>query len=38
MSDTDVDDELNFMVDQLKETTLRVGGRKCAMKAQIIEL
>jgi CHAT domain-containing protein len=29
---------MNFVVDQFKEIALRVGGRKCAMTAQIIEL
>jgi hypothetical protein len=33
VSDTNVDDELSFMVDQLKEIALKVGGRKCAMIA-----
>jgi len=35
VSDIDVDDELSFVVDQLKEIALRVGGRKCVMIAQI---
>ncbi len=38
MSDIDADDELSFVVDQLKEIVLKVGSRKCVMIAQIIEL
>jgi hypothetical protein len=38
VSDTDADDELSFVVDQLKEIALKVGGRKCVMIAQITEL
>jgi hypothetical protein len=38
MSKTNADEELNFMVDQFKEITLRVGNRNCAMIAQIAEL
>jgi len=38
VNDTDADDELSFVVDQLKEIALRVGSRKCVMIAQIREL
>jgi hypothetical protein len=38
VSNTNVDDELSFVVDQLKEITLIIGGRKCAMTTQIIKL
>ncbi len=38
MSDTDVDDELNFVMDQLKEIALKVGGRECDMTTQITKL
>jgi lactam utilization protein B len=38
VSDIDADDELSFVVDQLKEIVLKVGSRKCVMIAQIIEL
>jgi hypothetical protein len=33
VSNTNADDELSFMVDQLKEIALRVGSRKCVMIA-----
>jgi hypothetical protein len=35
VSNIDAYDELNFVVDQFKEITLRVGARKCAMITQI---
>jgi hypothetical protein len=38
VNNTNVEDELNFVVDQIKEITLRIGGRKCVMTTQIIEL
>jgi hypothetical protein len=38
MSNTNVDEELNFMVDQLKEIALKVGNRNCVMIAQIANL
>jgi hypothetical protein len=38
VSDTDANNEWSFVVDQLKEIALRVGGRKCVMIAQITEL
>jgi hypothetical protein len=38
MSNINVDGELSSMVDQLKEITLRVGNRNCAMTAHIAEL
>jgi len=38
VNDIDADDELSFVVDQLKEIVLKVGSRKCVMIAQIIEL
>lgn len=38
MSKTNVDEELNSMVDQLKEITLRVGNRNCVMTTHIVEL
>jgi hypothetical protein len=38
VSDTNADDELSFMVDQLKEIALKVRGRKCVVIAQITEL
>jgi hypothetical protein len=38
MNNINVDDELSFVVDQLKVIAFRVGSMKCAMIAQIIEL
>jgi hypothetical protein len=38
VSNNDADDELSFVVDQLKEITFKVGSRKCAMITQITEL
>ncbi len=38
VSNTNVDDELSFVVDQLKHITFIIGGRKCAMTTQIIKL
>jgi hypothetical protein len=38
MSNTNDDEELNFMVDQLKEIALKVGSRSCAMTTQIAKL
>ncbi len=38
MNKTHVDDELNFVVDQLKEITFRVGGKKCVLTTQIKKL
>lgn len=38
VSNTDANDGLNFVVDQLKEIALRVGDKGCAMMAQITEL
>jgi hypothetical protein len=38
VNNINVNDELSFVVDQLKEITLRVGGRKCVMTTQIIKL
>jgi hypothetical protein len=38
VSNTDVNDELSFLVDQFKEIILKVGSKKCVMIAQIIEL
>jgi hypothetical protein len=37
-SNIDDDEELNFMVDQLKEIALRVGSKNCSMTTQIVEL
>jgi hypothetical protein len=33
VGDTNIDDELSFVVDQFKEIALKVGGRKCVMIA-----
>jgi len=33
VSNTNANDELSFVVDQLKEIVLRVGSRKCVMIA-----
>jgi hypothetical protein len=38
MSNTNVDEELNSTVDQLKEVTLRVGNINYAMMTHIAEL
>jgi hypothetical protein len=38
VNDINADDELSFVVDQLKEVALKVGGRKCAMTTQITKL
>lgn len=38
MSNTNVDEKLNFMVNQLKEIALRVGNINCVMTAQIAKL
>jgi hypothetical protein len=38
MNNTNVDEELNSMVDQLKEIALRVGSRNCAMTTQFAKL
>ncbi len=38
MNNTNVDEELSSMIDQLKEVTLRVGNINCAMTAHIVEL
>ncbi len=38
MSNINVNEELNFMVDQFKEIALRVGNRNCVMMTQIAQL
>jgi hypothetical protein len=38
VNNTNVDDELSLVVDQLKEKAIRFRGRKCVMTTQIIEL
>lgn len=38
MSSTNVDEELSFMVDQLKEIALKVGNKNCVMTSQIAKV
>jgi hypothetical protein len=38
MNNTNVNEELSSMVDQLKEIALRVGSRSCVMMTQIAKL
>jgi hypothetical protein len=38
MSNINVNEQLNSMVNQFKEIAQRVGNRNCAMTTQIVEL